>query len=162
MKEHPKYKGYFITEDGEVFSNKQGVLKKITPYKNRRGYLTVRLCPKPYTQYRTGIHKLVAETYLDNPNNYPQVDHIDENKLNNNISNLQWIDNQRNCEKSFCKIIWIIENINTKKIMEVSNLSKFCRENNLSSGTLQQTYSNNNYKSRRNHHKNFRIISKIV
>ena len=46
--------------------------------------------------------------------------------------------------------------------MEVSNLSKFCRENNLSSGTLQQTYSNNNYKSRRNHHKNFRIISKIV
>lgn len=45
---------------------------------------------KENKQYNLYVHKIVAEAFLPNPNNYPCVDHIDTNKLNNNINNLKW------------------------------------------------------------------------
>ena len=42
------------------------------------------------------IHRLVALAFLDNPNNYPQINHKDENKLNNCVDNLEWCDAKYN------------------------------------------------------------------
>lgn len=55
----------------------------------KSGYLTVELC-KYGIRKKKLVHRLVAESFLDNPNNLPQVNHKDENKSNNVIDNLEW------------------------------------------------------------------------
>ena len=54
-----------------------------------RGYQTVTLCKNSKLKSHH-IHRLVAEAFLDNPKNLPQVNHKDENKLNNKVENLEW------------------------------------------------------------------------
>ena len=53
------------------------------------GYLLVSLS-KDGKRKQFGVHRLVATAFLDNPNNYPCVNHKDENKQNNNLQNLEW------------------------------------------------------------------------
>ena len=83
---------YLIYEDGRVFSKKTRKFMKCND--NGRGYLQVSFnLDKIYTHK---IHRLVALHYIPNPNNYPQVDHIDRDKTNNDVSNLRWVDNSMN------------------------------------------------------------------
>lgn len=58
---------------------------------NLYGYLEVGLCKNAITKYFK-VHRLVAESFISNPNNYPQVNHKDENKENNCVDNLEWCD----------------------------------------------------------------------
>lgn len=64
--------------------------------KNKRGYDTVLLCvEKRKKKYK--IHRLVAEAFLPNPLNLPEVNHKDEDKRNNFVENLEWCDRKYNC-----------------------------------------------------------------
>lgn len=160
MKEHPEYKGYFITENGKVFSNKRGKIRELKQSLNNKGYLYVSVQVDVKIGKHKKVHRLVAETYIPNPDpdNLIQVDHIDGNKTNNSISNLQWIDCQGNIEKSQCKYIWIIETPN-KEIIKVYNFNKFCRDNKLFRSGLQRTEPNKkNYLS---HYKKYKILKRI-
>lgn len=76
----------------------------MSSYKNKRilkwiiantGYAVVDLF-KNKEQKRFSIHRLVAITFIPNPYNLPQVNHIDENKLNNCVSNLEWVTAKQN------------------------------------------------------------------
>lgn len=63
---------------------------------NNRGYAYVALTDSNGKSTKFLVHRLVALMFLPNPNKLPQINHIDENPLNNNITNLEWCDNTYN------------------------------------------------------------------
>lgn len=81
-----KYDKYFITIDGKIWSEKTH--KFLSPFL-KNGYLAINLSIDNKYQ-SVYIHRLVAEAFIPNPDNLPCVNHKDENKLNNNIDNLEW------------------------------------------------------------------------
>lgn len=89
MKE-TKYKGYYITEEGQVWSEKSH--KFLTQSIGRGGYYRVSIKNEDGSKSSVNVHRLIAEAFIPNsdPENKTQVNHIDENKLNNNINNLEW------------------------------------------------------------------------
>lgn len=88
MKDIKGYEGqYAITSCGRVWSYKRN--KFLTPYDNGLGYLIVNLYKNSKLQH-CRVHRLVAEAYLPNPNNLPQVNHIDKDKTHNYLSNLEY------------------------------------------------------------------------
>lgn len=62
---------------------------------NNRGYIQICLSKDGRQEYKL-LHRIVAEAFISNPLNLPQINHIDENKNNNNISNLEWCTNMYN------------------------------------------------------------------
>jgi len=87
------YEGlYQVSSLGNVRSlnyQKRGYAKNLTPKVNNRGYEWVEL-RKNGKKKQFVIHRLVGEAFLENPNNYPIINHKDENKTNNKVDNLEW------------------------------------------------------------------------
>ena len=84
IKNYPEYEVY---SDGRVWSNKTS--KFLKPAYTDRGYASVELFNE-YGSKRLLNHRLVAEAYIPNPGNLPQVNHKDENPKNNCADNLEW------------------------------------------------------------------------
>lgn len=87
------FPGYLIDRDGNVYSEKSKRFLK--PYTSNRGYMEVKLYAngKSFNKY---VHRLVAETFISNPEKLPEVDHINGNKLCNTVSNLRWVTGEQN------------------------------------------------------------------
>lgn len=89
---------YEVSDEGEVRNRRTG--RTMKTFINEKGYKTVQLHNngRPYTK---AIHRLVAETFYDvNYENF-EVNHIDGNKLNNNIANLEWCTKQENIAHAY-------------------------------------------------------------
>lgn len=94
------YGRYLISNTGKVRSNFSNKILK--PAIGKWGYLFVTLF-LDYKGTSKFIHRLIAEYFIPNPNNYEIVDHKDRNRINNSISNLRWVDkaaNIMNCSLS--------------------------------------------------------------
>lgn len=88
---------YGITENGTIISLRTG--RKLKPFSNGH-YLSVRLY-KNSIKIDKRVHRLIAEAFIPNPQNLPQINHKDGNKLNNNISNLEWCTPSQNQKHAF-------------------------------------------------------------
>lgn len=74
-------------------------VKVLKSNKNHKGYLTLSLT-KNCKRKTVSVHRIVALTFIPNPNNLPQINHKDGNKLNNNVENLEWVTNYDNMQHS--------------------------------------------------------------
>lgn len=80
------FPGYFVSDEGRVRGRRKSILKEVD---GGQGYLKVTLSKNgEHTDKR--INRLVAEAFLDNPNELPVVMHLDNNRKNNNVNNLRW------------------------------------------------------------------------
>ena len=87
------YPNYSINTLGDVFNNKTGLrLKQIV----KKGYCAVYLYNENGRKFFL-VHRLVATTFIPNPNDLPEVNHKDENPLNNSVENLEWCSPKYNC-----------------------------------------------------------------
>lgn len=90
------FEGYFVTEDGKVFSSKRGSWKELSRSVQRK-YWSVKLWVNNERKH-IHVHRLLAITFIPNPENKPFVNHKDGNKLNCCISNLEWVTRQENVD----------------------------------------------------------------
>lgn len=88
------YEKYLINENGVIISYR--TKKPMKTYISKKGYETIDFKINGKRYRGLSVHRLVAKTFIDNPNNLQQVNHKDENKLNNCVYNLEWCDNKYN------------------------------------------------------------------
>lgn len=112
---------YQISNDGYVKNKKGHILKN--QMSNGGYYQLVLIKGKKHKQ--EFIHRLVAKAFLPNPDNLPQVNHIDEDKTNNCVSNLEWCTNKYNSQYSTAKKVYMVDQM-TDKIIKSFNAMRDC------------------------------------
>lgn len=97
-KDIPNYEGlYQVSNFGNIKSltrkriDRNQILQErlLTKRTKENGYQIITLC-KESKEKKCYVHRLVAQAFIPNPNNLPEINHKDENKLNNNVNNLEW------------------------------------------------------------------------
>lgn len=143
-KDIPNYNGkYQISSLGRVRSFKQwhnSSIHFLIPHKTNKGYLVVSLSKNSVVR-NISIHRLVAEAFIPNPKNLPQVNHLNEDKTDNRIENLEWCDNSYNLNygtrtirqslKCSKPVLCVETNIIYKSISEASRLNPPIRQGNI-------------------------------
>lgn len=86
---------YRVYENGDVYSS-NGIVKQRP---NTSGYATFT-AGKHGQRRSVTTHLLVARLFLPNPNNFPEVDHLDANRMNPNLNNLDWVTHQENIRRA--------------------------------------------------------------
>jgi hypothetical protein len=123
MKEINNYTNYLIYSDGKVYSKKR---KKFLKQDITSSYARVTLCNEAGAK-RFSVHRLVALHFIDNLENKPDINHIDSNRLNNDISNLEWCshsENMKHChQKNRCSNL--IASNKAKELSDIKMEEKF-------------------------------------
>lgn len=101
------YSRYVIDRNGIIYDTFHNN-RMVSQYEDNLGYKICRLHDgEKFTTKR--VHRLVAKTYVSNPDNLPQVNHKDCNKLNNNVNNLEWCTNRDNTLHGYKHDVYIFK-----------------------------------------------------
>lgn len=95
-KEIEGYENYSVSDTGLIVNNRTGRTLILT--KDKDGYLYTTLS-KNGKRKKFRVHRLVAQAFIPNPNNFDTVDHINGDKEDNRVGNLQWLSNESNLKK---------------------------------------------------------------
>ena len=139
------YEGlYEVSNLGNVKSLNKRKGRILKPIKDHFGYLRVNLYNSEYKIHK--VHRLVAEAFIPNPNNYPIINHKDEDKTNNRVENLEWCDHKYNNNYGTVRERRRKTATNNPKISKqvlcvetgvvYPSLMQLCRELNLNSGSI--------------------------
>ena len=120
---------YTITSDGKIYSTYLNDF--IKPFHSKGGYVRVKLNYGDRSK-KYMVHRLVAMAFLPNPENKPQVDHVDRDRTNNNVENLQWVSAKENSilaveRGSKDTMLYIFTNEITGEILKFSNRHKMLK-----------------------------------
>ena len=128
-KDIKNYEGkYQVSNLGQIMSlnyRNTGKHKLMSPVEDKDGYFRVCLY-KDEKRKSFHIHRLVAEHFLPNPDNLPQVNHRDENKQNNSVDNLEWCSNEYNV--NYGKRNQKCAKALSKTVLQFSKSGEFIRE----------------------------------
>ena len=94
----PGYEKYQVSNHGKVKNNKTNKILK--PYQTQKGYLTVGFWLNGKKK-RLYIHRLVAQAFLLNPQDFPEVNHINGSKTDNCLCNLEWVSGRANISHAY-------------------------------------------------------------
>ena len=119
------YPNYSVSNYGRVRNNKTGYILK--PLEVGFGYVVVELWNKNGPKSKK-IHRLVAEAFLPNPDKKPQVNHIDGNKKNNRLDNLEWVTASENMKHSYDSKIRVPHQERPVRIVETGEIFKSVKE----------------------------------
>ena len=119
------FPNYMITDSGEVF-NTNGL--KIKGEVSNNGYARVSLSNEHIKHQKKSIHRLVAEAFIPNPKNLPQVNHINQNKLDNRVENLEW------CTP--------LENLSHSGVIDKASVAKFTKVECVTTGDIFDSVKN--------------------
>lgn len=98
------YKRYAIDKNGNiislVYNTKSKFYINVSTFIEKNGYIRVKLVDDKNHRKNLLVHRLVAETFIPNPNNYPEINHKDYNRKNNSVDNLEWCTKNYNSKYS--------------------------------------------------------------
>lgn len=125
MKPIPGYENYLVDPDGNVYSKKTHKILKGTEHNGKQPYFYVSLRKNGKTK-KIFIHRLVAMTFLDNPNDKEQVNHIDGDVQNNVVCNLEWCTNAENTQHAYDTFLNQEKQLHITYDGETHSLRKWC------------------------------------
>ena len=109
---------YLCNEEGEIYSLKRN---RILKGRSMRGYRRVVLM-KDGKQVNALVHRLIAQTFIPNPENKPYINHIDGDKTNNSVSNLEWCTQKENVHHAMKTGLKNDRKVNDEKLSEIRRL----------------------------------------